>query len=390
VSRYPTKWLSSTMGGAPVLASGAGLLKAVLDACLTAGFGTKTLTSLTYDPLTGLCTGTFATPHGFLNYQVIEINGAEQAEYQGEQRITWASSTQIKFAPAYAPSVLTATGTITARTPPLTNWVKAFEATNKAMYTSVDPASNGLLLYMDDTNTVSWPGTNFNSCSYVFGVESATDILTYSGAYGAGYVRKDELQADASGREWLLIGDELMFYLFTWPNSSGAPYRPGAATLHFGQFLSFRPGDAFGTILVNGTNGAGSTSWSTSYFGDLNASSNKTVARPYSQLPTGAVAVSMRGHGISSYLGYNTALTSPNPPDNGIYIHDQVVIVEGTSIRGEMPGLKQLLHTAPFTHLQVQADLPGREGHPYLPVSIGNSGNSFTLAQALFDLNGWR
>lgn len=390
MARFPTRWLMSTMPGAPTLNNAAGSLIAVLNAALTTGFGSKTLDSLTYDPASGLCTGTISAGHGFLKYQVILVAGANQAEFNGEQRVSWVSGTQFRYVPASPPAVTTATGTLTVKTAPLPSWEQAFSGANKAMYRSTHIQSNGGLLLVDDTNTYGGWNSGYAAYTVTWGVETATDINTYTAQYGGGWVKKTEDYTASAARQWVLVGDDVLFYLVTYPNSGGSPYRQGASVLAYGQFLSYRAGEGYGSLLVNGTNYVGVASWCPTWFGDLNATSQKTLARAYTQAAGTPTAFSCRGSGVSGYLGYNTGTGSANPIDNGVYIHDQVLILEGNYFRGELPGLKQPIVTAPFTHGVILDTLPGRIGQLYLPLSLGNTWNNGALAQGLWSLEAWR
>lgn len=399
-NRFGVRWISSLMNGTPSLSFTAGTMKDVLSTCLTGSFGTKTLTALTYDAATGLCTATVSGGNTFLQYQVVEIAGANEAGFNGQQRVSWISSTQFKYPPASAPSTATATGTLTAKTPGLADWSMPYSSGNKAMFKSTNTGANSCLLRLDDTNAVTgW--NNTGSYASVFGVEGATDIDTYSAAFvasGSGWLRKSESISDATGREWLLIGDELSFYLFTYPNSGGTAYRLGGAGYFWGQFKSFRPGDAWGTLLSGGNNTYSSNC--PTDFGrcgsPATSQQNKRLPRPYSQNPSGSVAAGFAGSALCDYLGYNPGLSSnANPVDNGIYTHGQVLVTEGYAIRGEMPGLIQPVVTTPFVHGTVRDDVPGYEGRLLLPVSMGAYSSATTAGQALLDLgtltgSGWR
>jgi len=93
-------------------------------------------------PITITRSGTTATatsttqPHGFINGQVVPIQGANQAEYNGDKTITWISATQFSFtvtvtgtdisspaggSPIINPYTLTFTGTNTVATPTVFN-----------------------------------------------------------------------------------------------------------------------------------------------------------------------------------------------------------------------------------------------------------------------------
>lgn len=370
----PVKWFHSSMAGAPVLSSSAGALIGVLDACLLTGFGLKPIQSLTRAGSTA--TASFGTAHGFQKYQVLVIAGADQSGYNGEFRVTGVTTNTLTFEVTGEP-VSPATGTLTAKAAPVGSWEKAFAGTNKAAYRSTDPAATGLYLRVDDTNTAS--GWNANGeQTYVSGYETLADIDTGTGAFGGGWWKKSY----SGTNEWALIGDGRLFHLFTRTNYS-TDFYPGAV-FGFGDLVSYRPGDAYHGLLQATTN-----YYFGSSFANLPAGEYKTLARAYHQGP-GAVGYTCRGHAISNYLGYG-GLAFPNPADNGLYLHDQILVLDNYGVRGELPGVKQLLHTTPVPHRVILDAIPGRPGALLLPLRCANGYQSSTNAEALFDLVGpWR
>jgi phage FluMu protein Com len=98
------KWMHGAMQGAPVLDNNWGDLTALLRACAVNGFNVKPIQAIT-------CNGTTATVqcsgHGYLEHQVVKIEGAEPAGYNGEHRIVSvvdANTVTITLAAALAPA----------------------------------------------------------------------------------------------------------------------------------------------------------------------------------------------------------------------------------------------------------------------------------------------
>lgn len=73
----------------------------------------KSVTSLTYSTSTELCTATI-TSHTHSDGDPVVFSGAAQTEYNGTFNVTYVSANVVQYKPAIAPSILTATGIITA------------------------------------------------------------------------------------------------------------------------------------------------------------------------------------------------------------------------------------------------------------------------------------
>lgn len=132
VASTDVKFYTNTNSNAPQLVDAWGSIIDVLDACLVNGFGSQTVSTLTTSGAT--VTATFGSAHNFMQHQVIKIAGATQTEYNGEHRIlSVPNANSITFQLAAAPSVTTATGTITCSLPAL-GWEKKYNGVNKAVY----------------------------------------------------------------------------------------------------------------------------------------------------------------------------------------------------------------------------------------------------------------
>jgi hypothetical protein len=387
--------MTSDMQGAPTLTAAAGSLISVLDACLINGFNLLTLDSLTYDASANEATATISSGHGFLKHQIVTIAGASDTAYNGEQRVTYIDSTTFRYTPIAAPAATSATGTLTAKAAPVGNWEKAFDDGNgtKAAYRSSDPEATGLYLRLDDTNSIS--GWNSNGANTrAFGCETMTDIDTWTGQFedtfdGRGsWIRKHQSSSGTDARPWALIADSRLLYLFTYPNSGYYPN--GGSAYAFGDVISYRPGDAYGTILIPGDCNGRSYD-AINDFAYFTSNSGCVLARAYHQNP-GSIPFGKKAGQLSDYLGYG-GLSFPNAADNGLYLHAPVLVTESNDriLRGELPGLKQCLHTVPVATHTILEDVGGVAGARVLALSCGSNYNNDYEAQPMFDLTGpWR
>ena len=130
VASTDIKFYVHTNNNAPQLTNNFGCMLSVLDAALINGIQIGTVSSLTASGK--IVTAVFGTAHNLMQYQVIKIAGANQAEYNVEARIlTVPNATTITLELATIPSVATATGVISCSLPPL-GWEKPFGSVNGA------------------------------------------------------------------------------------------------------------------------------------------------------------------------------------------------------------------------------------------------------------------
>ena len=107
------KFYFSTNNNAPQLQNTYGSMIGVLDACLVNGISLGLVSTLTAMGTT--VTAVFSNAHNLMQYQVLKITGANQAEYNGEHRIlTVPNATSVTFQLATAPSATTASNNNTA------------------------------------------------------------------------------------------------------------------------------------------------------------------------------------------------------------------------------------------------------------------------------------
>ncbi|MDO5541713.1 MAG: hypothetical protein Q4F77_00250 [Acinetobacter sp.] len=376
------KFYVHTNNNAPQLQNSFGCMIDVLDACLVNGFSSQTVSTLTASGTT--VTATFGSAHNFMQYQVIKITGAAQAEFNGEHRIlTIPDSSSLTFELATAPSVPTATGIISASLPPL-GWEKPFSSSNpngggKAAYRSLnlllpsrpflrvvdelDPAYTatyakyakvGIVEDMTDIDTmlgVQAPFDPANPDKNWVGTGSGTAAINgwakwyyASSAINAG----DSIAPAAGNRQWLLVGNK--DYLYIMP--SHALSRTHALLYGFGIFERVLETDVSNTFLVSTYRyvAAGSTAYRASYTGGVSNGPNANILlqRNYLQESKPAVAncesLSMKGQaivssGVTNYLTVTTddVLFSP------VFINENI-------FRGKLPLINWLYRVEPIPH----------------------------------------
>ena len=143
------KYFNSGMTGAPQISNNWGDLVTMLDACLINGFALKAIDTLTFAD--GIATATISSGHAYRPFQVIEIAGAEQTEYNGQFRVLTATMTTFTYAVTGTPvSPATTTTNLSAKVAPL-GWEKPFAGTSKAAYRSKNPQSPQNILLIDNS-----------------------------------------------------------------------------------------------------------------------------------------------------------------------------------------------------------------------------------------------
>jgi hypothetical protein len=327
------KHFHSEMVGAPVLNGVAGSLISVLNACLVTGFDIKTATTLVV--ASGVATLTFVGTHSAAVDTVILVYGSSIAALNGEQKVTAIGSGTVSFATAAADG--TATGTITFKMASA-GWLQPFTGTNLATYKSGDVASGGMILRVDDTDTMM---------ARVVGYESMTDINTGIGGFptavqmaGGGYWSKSFL-ASIAGTKWGLFSDGRKFIFHNMACYTYLPSRIGGVTRGFGDDLALRPGGDPYACSLSYTNDPQPTGFS----GALDGRNDALQAMPRGYTGLGScvihcvmpyVGTAAFHSGIDSYLG-----AFPSVVDGGLRLGRRFFTAESSISppRSDLPGL---------------------------------------------------
>lgn len=418
VASTDTKFYVHTNNNAPQLTNNFGCMLSVLDAALINGIQVGTVNSLTASGK--IVTALFGTAHNLMQYQVIKIAGANQAEYNVEARIlSVPNATTITFELAVVPSVATATGTINCSLPPL-GWEKPFSSTSttggKGAYRSknlllpsrpflrvvdeLDPAYTatyakyakvGIVEDMTDIDTMlgvqapydaalpnkNWVGAN--------GGNAATTYNGWAKWYYARFNSAINTTADSSAptagnRDWLIVGTDSWFYILPSTVSSNTD----RLCYGFGAFQSSLNVDSAATFLS-----------CTYVYNNLNAAlyPSETIATTKGQQSS---LLLQRKYDLSAI--FNTAqvatlsigafATTSTGTQNlflsyqGIIPFAPVIIIEtGPILRGVMPGLYWLFQIKPFTDLQKFS----KDGDAYIAI---NTVSNTTSGQIIINLGG--
>lgn len=413
VANTDIKFFVHTNNNAPQLQNAFGSMINVLDAALVSGIQVGTVSSLTASGK--IVTAVFGTAHNLMQYQVIKIAGANQAEYNVEARIlTVPNATTITFELAEVPSATIATGTISCSLPPL-GWEKPFSSTSatggKAAYRSKNTLlpSRPFLRVVDELDP-SYTAT-YAKYAKVGIVEDMTDIDTMLGVqapydpaapnknwvgtgsgtnamngwakwYYAG--SGDNFYADstvptAGNRNWVLVGNHDYFYILPVSisaNTNAIPYG-------FGAFKSLINTDTSNTFLcatfTYGTASTGLFHAQTTGLGSSEAIAKLILLRNYAQaaqyitanntsLQVGATTLYS---GSSNYIGaFNLTSVAPFAP---VFINEAV-------LRGEMHGLYWLFQNRPYSNYQ----LIEKNSRLYIAVNVAQS--TSTLGQVVLKI----
>lgn len=342
------KFYREDFPGAPVLNGVAGSLIGLLEACLCTGFGLRSATSLVVSG--GVATLTLASDakNGNLLDSVILVENSSIAALNGEQRVTWASSTELKFATAAADG--TATGSITVKTAPA-GWEKKFSGTNKAVFKSPAVEANTSYLQVKDTGT-----TSANVRAY----EDMTDVDTGTGAAptvaqlaSGGYWAKSAA-ANVTPIGWDLFSDARAFYYCPTPYTAYGTQYIGQGCWFYGDPIAFKGTDAFSTAIFFGNQDNSLNTQLGSVFYTTNADGPR-VARGYSGLGASVPCWAKPQTGTSALSGGDGFLGAfPSQTDGALLLSEYILVdtaFAGAQLvrRGRMPGARH----APQSNLGV-------------------------------------
>lgn len=232
-------------------------------------------------------------------------------------------------------------------------WTSPYTATNQAAYRQ--PAgSNGFYLNVDDSI-----GQNARIC----GFETMSAILTGANQFpsvgatsaGGGYFYKS-VTADTVSRPWNFWSNGKCFHFYYGSSGtvSGSTLNPGQGIIFtFGDFPSFKAGDAFNTYIIT-ENGASQNAayapvhYSMSANFQTGHTSYSSVVRPNTQIGTAIEPsrwVDIPGGSSPNYLGTGN-IPYPAPIDGGINISKVYLGDTNAGRRGVIPGFWSWQHNS--------------------------------------------
>jgi hypothetical protein len=415
------KYFNSGMTGAPQISNNWGDLVTMLDACLVNGFALKAIDTLTFAD--GIATATISSGHAYRPFQVVEIAGAEQPEYNGSFRVLTTTTTAFTYAVTGAPvSPATTATNLSAKVAPL-GWEKPFAGTSKAAYRSKNPLSPQNILLIDNSLKTPNYTTGWAKWANVGIVEDLSDIDTIVGAqapydpnnptqnwkqvtasqwgwYKWFHARSNQYESNGDsgggGRNWVLIGDDRLFFLFC-TNAAGYGWY-GRNCYCFGDLISFKPGDNYATVLAADDNYSGmSNYWS--YPGQFSGYglvssldfTGKVLLRNHTQLgnPVRFGLTSLNTNNGQQICGRGPT-PFPNGADYSLWLLPTYVRQEDGHMRGLMPGMLWMPQDRPYSDQTIVDNVVGQAGKRFLLVRTQYSSET-EGAQIAFDITGpWR
>lgn len=327
----------SSDADAPTLAGTAGYLATVLDKILVDGYNVKTITITR----TGSVATASCTAHGYRDKMTLLISGADQADYNGEFRITYVDANSFTFTVANSPAT-PATGTISAKVAPL-GWSIAYTGTNIRSYRH-KAGTNQYYLGVDDTGAQTARTRGFVSASAAgVAVGSGTNPFPTDTQLSGGVYAYKSNAASTAARWWRAYSNGTYLYLFWDVGSSTRSNGTGLQMLGFGDLTSRASGDIYCTHLL-GHIANNDTSVPVAFSQDSNGS---YLARAVDQSTQSVAALKFRDTPIAQTRFGSSAIAYPDPITGGISM-TRIGLADGTGlgsgIRAYFPGWWNPLH----------------------------------------------
>lgn len=283
------------------------------------------------------------------------VTAADQYKFIGsidEVRICKQAMYTSAFTPANSAFDLTAS--VGVRMAPA-GWTKPYSATNTAVFKQ-GAGSNGMYMKVDNTAV---PTTTLATVTCY---ESMSDISTGTNLWATTYFSQSLGGNIGTGYSYFVLATSKVVYVFMY-NTVNWVFNA------FGDFKSYKPGDAFNTICIGGSSGSGGTEgWS--LHTSLGIVAHHFIARAHTQVVGGTACGKEAGH-AQTYIGYGGGIVNyPSPIDGGIHM-DAVRIVEGSSgVRGVLQGIWSSLHGSAALPVPVlgQGDFEGKTLVPHFMV----------------------
>ena len=314
----------------------AGSMIAVLQACLVDGYGDQTPTSITRAGTTA--TMILPNAHDFTRTGVLNISGCNQADYNGEFRVTVVDATTVTFTVANSP-ITPATGTIVCRQDGA-GWTIPFTGVNLAAFKQ-GAASNGLYLDVDDTLTASAKVRGYETMSGVgVGVSPFPTLAQEVNRYWT---------HGTTGSDWIVIADESFVLLWS---PEGITSYDNAGAWFFGDYREASGVNIYGTLLVSGN----TVNQPYENLNLLNSSATlslgRYIARDYTQLGASTEVAVVGNSSMSQADTYaaGAGMDYPDPLSGNVYMQELAILVHNgaSNLLGHVDGAYTMLHDTPF------------------------------------------
>jgi hypothetical protein len=196
---------------------------------------------------------------------------------------------------------------------------------------------------------------------------------------------------------WMIIASASAFYLWINPDNTQPNYY-GAQLMFFGDINSYKINDTYGTLLIANTAAPTSPSSNvTNCIANGNTNLSGTMAGHYmarsftqigSSIPVAKHSDLVRG----SILFGRGNVQFPNPIDNSIVLAPVWINEPNNNtypIRGTMPGMWNICHTAPFSQFDTFTGSGNMAGKTFMAINVSNSSSSNQCQVAIEISNTW-
>ena len=243
---------------------------------------------------------------------------------------------------------------------PSQGWSIAYTDTNKRVY-RLPTGTTQFYLRVDDTGTTDGRLRGWEVKADINDSVDANNtgpFPTDAQVSGGLYMYKSST-ANATARAWQCYGNGKIFYLNIDVAGDGSTLRAMA----FGDFTSYKSGDAYNCIIIANNSVAGARF---PLLSNNSALTGHYVPRSYTQ-SGGSLNVGKHSaqEGGTSGMGY-AGITYPNAADTMLYI-GRVVIHEVTGYvqRGFLPGCWSPCHARPIAHFDTYAGAGALSGKTF-------------------------
>lgn len=376
-------------GNVPGSTGGDGGWIGVLRACLINGYGSKDASSVTVS--SGVATFN-CVAHGFIVGQCLLLAGATSPStvVNGERYVTATTANTFTFATAHGNGAVTTTGTITAKVAPA-GWTEPYSPTTTNITCFKQGGGNGFYFNINETAVQT---------SVVHGFESMTacNIANGTGAFpttaqlatGVYWQRSDA--TNTVTRQWIILATDRHLYLHV---EQALGNFTGSANFNaFADLKSYRPGDAYATLLI-GNNSAGA-SGSLGYAAAIGTTGvpGHFLARSYLQIggsvAAGKTVVDSGGVTLPTTVGSSSAIPFPHPVNQSMWTTQIRVFDTGYSSslipRGILPGIIAPMHNIPLTHRDTFTGSGDLAGKTFMAVSFYQTSQVFFETSNTWDI----
>lgn len=366
------RWYTSNNTNAPQLTNDWGALLNIYKKCLVEGYGTLQPTSVSF--ANEYVTLTYASAHGYLQYQQLQVSGFNNSLLDTVHRIYRIDSTTQLTLKVVGNTLTSFTGTVTTLLPSL-GWDLLYDQDTKGVFRSVAEngpnhcffvqnslpsgytttwakfANTGMAEDWDYgfvpkglTHPVNWNDINPSGSGTTMTLGHGKIFHNSSSGITNMYPNAGSFTGNS---EWFLIGDESYFYLFHTPISSSS-YFVGTG---FGQYDSCHQNNSYGTFLHNMSYEIQTAGGSSNYALDTaslysNIRNIKTLSGYNNTSLKDLLTTSYSG---ISYSGYSSILSAGGPVNLfKVYLRDTNSVLMGT-----LKNLYWLATPTPFVHRQI-------------------------------------